>query len=109
MNFNNSTTISRIDNGNVNRIHFGDKLFVRIMFNGSSLLEFTTNAIASMTDLIAETRRKLHDFQGLCTFNVRNMSQGWSTRKPLMIYPQSYRRVAPQTRTAHIPFPWETH
>lgn len=93
------------------QISMGDKIFVRIVAGGRTIMEFMTRAVASMTELTGEARRNLRKYHGLCRLQIRNMSQGWSMEKPLMIYADPYRTTQASRRaeTSRMLFPWETH
>lgn len=91
------------------QISLGDKIFVRIISGGRIVMEYMTHAVASMTELTGEARKNLRRFTGLCRLQIRNMTQGWSMEKPLMIYPDPYRMAPRSVPQPHTLFPWETH
>lgn len=76
------------------QIQYGDQLFARLSVNGHSIAEISTNRIGTLSALIAELRHLSHKFRGLAKIYVRNISRGWSTERPLMLYADRFSRLA---------------
>ena len=47
-----------------------------------------------MTDLIGEVRALTLKLRGLAKLYIRNMTQGWSMERPLMLYTGKFGSVA---------------
>ncbi|MDE7436988.1 MAG: hypothetical protein K2M93_00740 [Muribaculaceae bacterium] len=79
-------------------ISYGDRLFARLVMHGKTVVEFMVNSINDLSELWGELRRKCRGVSGLARLYLRNASRGWSMVRPLMIYPDGYRRKsAPET------------
>ena len=71
--------------------HNGDKVFARIIVNGSSVIEFIADRIQDMSQLLSLVRNRTRcKCSGLAKLYVRNMSRGWSVERPIYIYPDTY-------------------
>ncbi|MDE6443852.1 MAG: hypothetical protein K2K64_05460 [Muribaculaceae bacterium] len=70
------------------KIEKGDRIFARLTMGGRTLVEFMMNGIGSVSEVIAEMRRKIGDVRGLTKLYIRNHSRGWSFDRGLMVYPQ---------------------
>lgn len=107
-------------------IKHGDRIFVRVMRDGKTLLEFSVNNAGSLTDLIGEIRYAARNIVGLTTVFIRNHDRGWSETRPIKFYADGgVRRRRSQTNNvksnyaasptpinrsaARMAFPWETH
>lgn len=106
--------------GRKNEISYGDRIFVRLTLAGKSVAEFTINKVRDMTELIGELRKYTRGLRGLARLAIHNMSRGWSTERPLMLYTSpagrtpgaSLQASVVQAATAQprrMLFPWETH
>lgn len=73
-------------------ISFGDRVFARLVMHGRTVVEFMANSINDLSELWGELRRKCRGISGLAKLYLRNASRGWSMVRPLMIYPDGYRR-----------------
>lgn len=100
------------------KISYGDRIYTRVTRNGQTVLDFVTEKVSNMTELIGELRRAMRDLQGLVMLHIRNYHQGWGTERPLMLY--AGRRVglqeilnlnSPVQNTAKPAMlrPWEVH
>ena len=102
-------------------IRKGDRIYVRVMQDRRSVLEFSVDSVADYTALIGEIRYAGRNLEGLARVFVRNHSRGWSEERPMMFYQglAAPRRnvarnrlpvpsVAPTNRPRMIN-PWETH
>lgn len=102
----------------------GDHVYARLTMGGKTIVEFMMNTVSSMTDLIAELRRKVAGLKGLGMLTIRNQSRGWGEQRPLMLYSggesalRSFGIIgeAPSPFSGlqrpverHMAFPWETH
>lgn len=75
-------------------ISYGDKLFARIVMHGRTIVELMVNSVNDLTELWGELRRQARGACGLAKLYLRNMSQGWSIERPLMLYPDRRRSVS---------------
>lgn len=96
-------------------INYGDKIYARLSIGGRDVVEFMVEWIGNMSELLAELRQQARLYHGLAQLYVRNFTQGWSRKQPLMLYTparsearraQDVRIVASQRQML---FPWETH
>lgn len=78
--------------GDNREISYGDRLFARLVMHGKTVVEFMVNSINDLSELWGELRRKCRGVSGLAKLYLRNASRGWSMVRPLMIYPDGYRR-----------------
>ncbi len=74
-------------------LHFGDKIYARLCIGGRVVAEITSETIANLSHLISEIRHLACKSRGLARFYVRNLSQGWSEERPLMLYPDRFTRL----------------
>lgn len=75
-------------------LRYGDKVYAMLCINGRKVAEFVMDTLADMTQLIGELRQSACRYGGLAQLYVRNMTRGWSMRRPLMLYNDIYDRVA---------------
>ena len=66
-------------------ISLGDKIFARVTRNGHTILNFVSEKVANMSDLLAQLRKAMKDMHGLVMIHIRNYNQGWGTERPLML------------------------
>ena len=66
-------------------INYGDKIFARVTMNGKTLLDFVTEHVATMTELISLLRKAMKGVRGLVTLHIRNYNGGWGEVRPLML------------------------
>ena len=106
-------------------ISFGDKIFTRVTRNGRTILNFVSEKVANMADLVAQLRIAMKDVRGLVMLHIRNYNQGWGEERPLMLYARntgesnaygsfisvkskiSVTDKRPEQKSMF--FPWETH
>lgn len=67
-------------------IRYGDRLFVRLVKEGRTLLNCMIDKVNDLTELYGEIRYITRDLRGLCTLHLRNASRGWSMERPLKLY-----------------------
>lgn len=67
-------------------ISYGDKIFARVTKNGLTVLNFVTEKVSTMGELLAELKKAMKDFTGLVMIHIRNYHQGWGEERPLMLY-----------------------
>lgn len=100
-------------------ISFGDKIFARVTRNGQTILNFVSEKVANMADLVAQLRQAMKNVRGLVMIHIRNYNQGWGDERPLMLYAPKFRSfnsaeslanedLSPLTER-NMMFPWETH
>ena len=100
-------------------ISFGDRIFARVTLNGRTVLDFVSEQVANMADLISQLRKSMKNIHGLVTLHIRNYNQGWGEERPLMLYAQKYNtswspvssvhEVATTQPQRRMLCPWETH
>lgn len=113
--------------GTAKPIRYGDRIFVRLMMGGRTLMNCMINTVNDLTELYGEIRHQLQGLKGLCTLSLRNATRGWIMERPLKLYGQTSAPAhtpttsvsAGYTTTARSPrsyqragamaFPWETH
>ena len=100
------------------QISFGDKIFARVTRNGQTILDYVTERVSTMSQLLGELRLAMKDIHGLVMIHIRNYHQGWGEDRPLMLYSEKvrnhsvYRQYVEATPSAperKMFFPWETH
>lgn len=100
-------------------ILFGDKIFARVTRNGHTVLNFVSEKVSNMADLLSQIRIAMKDIQGLVMVYIRNYNQGWGDERPLMLYArkkeiysfmnQKVERISATQGAREMYFPWETH
>lgn len=104
-------------NKNYKSISFGDKIFARVSRNGRTVLNFVSEQVANMSDLLSQLRKAMKDIQGLVMIHIRNYNQGWGEERPLMLYAEKRPYLKLVTTKEPIEkidskkmiFPWDTH
>lgn len=66
-------------------ITFGDRIFARVVRNGKTILDFMTENVSNMSELISELRKTIQDFHGMVKIYIRNYHQGWGQEKWMII------------------------
>ena len=66
-------------------INYGDKIFARVSKNGRTVINFVTEKVATISELIAQLRAAVKDLTGLVTIHIRNYNQGWGAEKQLVL------------------------
>lgn len=72
---------------NMATISPSDTLSISAIRNGMLCLSFTLDGCSSMTDVMRELRHAAGNLTGLITLKLRNITQGWSDRRSLMLRP----------------------
>lgn len=90
-------------NRHAKSISYGDKIFARVTRNGQTILNFVTEQVSTMSELIGELRKAMKDFSGLVILHIRNYNRGWGEDRPLLLYSTG------KARENRMLFPWETH
>lgn len=94
---------------------YGDRIYARLCLNGEKTVEFMTDHVSGMAELLGELRSRTRSLKGLCRLYVRNYSRGWSSERPLMLYAAAYshghnvttakmNKPYPHVRTPWMPF-----
>lgn len=68
-----------------NRIAYGDRIYARVMKNGRTILDFMTESVSNLSELITQLRNLMTDFRGMVMIHIRNYHQGWGTQRLLMV------------------------
>lgn len=66
-------------------ISYGDKIFATVTKNGRIVLNFVTEKVATMNELLEELRKAMKDFTGLVMIRIRNYHQGWREERPILL------------------------
>lgn len=68
------------------KISYNDRLFVRVLLRGSSLVNLSLSGFNSARELMQHLHEVLHRYAGqLLTLELRNTTQGW-TRTDTMLF-----------------------
>lgn len=82
--------ITAVRGGTGHPMRWGDRIFVRIIRGANCIDEFLSTRVADFTELLGEIRSRLRGTRGLVEMQIRNASEGWSIRRPLMLYNDSF-------------------
>lgn len=63
----------------------GDTIFVNLMQNGKGIFTFCSREFSSFAELVKCVYGMARNCAGMAIMEVRNQSQGWSCRVPLML------------------------
>lgn len=105
-----SRTIRRVAVGRADSLmSYGDRISVRMMMAGQCAMQYETNKVTDMTDLIGDLRRRAKGMHGLAVVHVRNLDRGWTRERRIMLYPQRKFTPAQPPKAVQVPmfFPWE--
>ena len=72
-------------NNKAKKINPGDRIFARVTQNGRTILNFMTDQVSNINELIAILIKKMTQFRGLVVLHIRNYHQGWGDEQPLFI------------------------
>lgn len=90
-------------------MQYGDRLTVRVVMEGQTVMEYETRSAADLTDLTGDLRRRARERRGLATVYIRNHDRGWTREKRIMLYAE--RKYAPSRRVEAVQVPmfysWE--
>ncbi|MDE6557316.1 MAG: hypothetical protein K2K55_10205 [Duncaniella sp.] len=64
-----------------------DTLSLSAILNGQECLRLTLSGCSSLSDVLREVRRAAGTLTGLISLRLRNITQGWSDRIPLVLRP----------------------
>lgn len=67
-------------------ISYGDRIFARVTKNGRTILDFMTEQVSTMSELLVKLREAMKDLKGLVMIHIRNYHQGWGEQRPLMLH-----------------------
>lgn len=101
------TTLSVRGRAVGHRISLNDRIYVKLVLNGVTLLETVRDNIADYTSLLTLLREAGRRYKGLARMIVRNISRGWSVQRPLLLNACQNNESA--IRPGHYPMPWQTH
>lgn len=79
-------------------ITLGDRLFARLVMKGQTIMEFIVNTVRDLSELFCLVHSKCKGLRGLAKLYLRNMSQGWSEERPLMLYPSTENKKSEEKR-----------
>lgn len=71
---------------NKRKIELGDKIFARVTKNGQTILNFVTENVSTMKELLRAIREAMKNLNGLVMVHIRNYHQGWGEERPLMLH-----------------------
>ena len=66
-------------------ISYGDRIFARVISNGKIILDFVTENVSNLMELMMELRRNMEGCTGLVRVSIRNYHQGWGEEKWMMM------------------------
>ena len=66
-------------------IEYGDRIFARVMKNGRTILDFMTENVSNMSELIERLQSEMVGSRGMVMVQIRNYHQGWGARKWMMV------------------------
>lgn len=87
------------------RISLNDRIYVKLILNGVTLIETVRDNIADYTSLLLLLRDAARQYKGLARMIVRNISRGWSMQRPLLLSPQD--KLTSAITPGHFPMPWQ--
>ena len=70
----------------IKSIAYGDRIFARVTMNGRTVLNFVTEHVSNINELLTEIRNAVKDLRGLVILHIRNYHQGWGEQRPMMLY-----------------------
>ncbi len=76
----------RIPSGTGRPMKYGDKIFIRLEVPYGKGMNFSTEEVSDMTEVLGVVRERTRGMQGLYKMVIRNASQGWSLERPLRLY-----------------------
>ena len=62
-------------------ITIGDKIFARVSRNGRTILDFVSENVANMADLVDQLKRAMTTERGIMMIHIRNYNQGWGEER----------------------------
>lgn len=68
-------------------ITYGDRIFARVTINGRTILNYMTEKVSNMAELLFELRQVMKDIKGLVILHIRNYHQGWGEERPMLLRP----------------------
>lgn len=72
-------------NNRSRQITYGDRIFARVMKNGREVLNFVTEKVSTIGELMAALKEAMKDLKGLVMIHIRNYHQGWGEERPLIL------------------------
>ena len=72
-------------NKNGKEILLGDRIFARVTKNGRTILDFVTEKVSTLGELLNELRKAMKDLKGLVMIHIRNYNRGWGEERPLIL------------------------
>lgn len=107
----------RIPTGTGHPMKYGDRIFIRLEVPYGRGMNFCTEEVSDMTEVLGVVRERTRGMQGLYKLVVRNATEGWSLERPLKLYPSRFaprglgnvriHEPAPASQTPRMLMPWE--
>jgi len=63
-----------------------DRVYVTLSIRGQKIAELNLTGMSSLSDIIAQLRYVAARYRGLAQMYIRNVTSGWSMKRPLMLY-----------------------
>jgi hypothetical protein len=67
-------------------ISYGDCVYIKLTQYGVTIAELKLNKVSCITEIINELKVYTHKYRGIASLYIRNISCGWYTIKPIMLY-----------------------
>ena len=66
-------------------ISYGDRIFARVTKNGREILNYVTEQVSTIAELLTALKNVMSDTRGLVMIHIRNYHQGWGEERVLML------------------------
>lgn len=76
----------RIPSGTGHPMQYGDKIFIRLEVPYGKGMNFSTEQVSDMTEVLGVVRERTRGMVGLYKLVIRNATEGWSLERPLRLY-----------------------
>ena len=67
------------------KIEQGDKVFATMTLNDRTTVELKCEDVSGIDDVINKLRRLVRKYRGIASVCIRNVTQGWSLRRNVML------------------------
>ena len=107
----------QIPTGTGHPMKYGDRVFIRLEVPYGRGMNFSTEEVSDMTEVLGVVRERTRGMEGLYKLVIRNATEGWSLERPLRLYaprfaPRGFGNVRvhePAPSGTRMIMPWETH
>ncbi|MCM1348331.1 MAG: hypothetical protein NC338_02880 [Firmicutes bacterium] len=66
-------------------ISLTDIIFATVRFRGRDVLRLKLEGVSSYSEIVARVLKFVKGIRGIMTIDLRNSSQGWTSRRQLMV------------------------